>query len=368
MVSLSLDGRIMQWLVRDARSLQPDIRERALDRLGALSDTVEPLVAGLLDGDPEIRSAAAANLGRVRRADAWPPLLHAAHIESSDDVLCQVLGALAAYQDPSISDALIELLARRDRDYRVRMEVVLQLWKYDPSVVRPELAKVVLSDDNDIVRAHAADSLELLDKVQPADPGRHQVWLRISDDQAPGVAAAVARALRDADLPLTGSVLEAISRRLHHVATDERALALHRLSMLAPTSAATLAIPLLEDVHQDVKVACCDCLGAIRDPIVIPALLATLRSAQEPRVRVATLLGLENYHAAPIGKILLDMLEAGTASGDALAVLCRQLWKYPSARTIALLRQVLASSIKLPHRAIVEDTLAFLARLDDSEP
>src|ERR1041384_5519814 len=156
MVSSSLDLRIVQWLGRDAHSLQPDIRESAFDRLGVLSDTVEALVAGLHDHDPEVRSAAAANLGRVRRADAWPPLLHAVRVEASDDVLCQVLGALAAYHDTSIIDALIELLARRDRDYRVRMEVVLQLWKYDPAAVRPELAKVVFSDDNDIVRAHAA--------------------------------------------------------------------------------------------------------------------------------------------------------------------------------------------------------------------
>jgi hypothetical protein len=62
------------------------------------------------------------------------------------------------------------------------------------------------------------------------------------------------------------------------------------------------------------------------------------------------------------------MLEAGTARGDAPAVLCRQLWKYPSARTVELLRQVLDSSIDVPHRFLVDDTLSFPVRLVASDP
>jgi hypothetical protein len=102
-------------------------------------------------------------------------------------------------------------------------------------------------------------------------------------------------------------------------------------------------------------------------PLKISPLLAVLRSDPEPRVRVAALLGLENYHAAEIGDCLLDMLEVGTASGDALSILCRQLWKYPSDRTVALLQRVLGSSIKLPYQPLIESTLAFLVRLETSQ-
>jgi HEAT repeat protein len=364
MFPLALDERIVRWLAREARGAQREIKERALDRLGLLSDASELLTAGLEDLDPEIRSTAAANLGRVRRADAWPPLVRAARNEPSSDVLCQIVGALAGYRDPMIADVLSELLAGRDRDYRVRMEVVVQLWKYDSVAVRPPLAEIALGDDNGIVRAHAASSLELLDEVAPADPQRHQLWLRLADDDTPGVASAAARALRRENAPLVSNVLEAISRRLQQGATDERAFALYRLAMLAPASAVSLALPLLADVHHEVRIACCACLAAIRDMTTIPNLVAVLRSDPEPRVHVAALLALENYYSTEIGDLLLDLIEAGTVSGDALSIACRQLWKYPSDRTLASLQRVLGSSIKLPHRSVIESTLAFLVRLD----
>lgn len=368
MFSLALDHRIVQWLARDACSPQREVKEIALDRLGLLADAIGPLVANLTDPDPELRGTAAANLGRVRRADAWPPLVRAARSESSDDVLCQIVGSLAGYRDPAILDVLWELLARRDREYLVRMEVVVQLWKYDPAAVRPGLAEIVLGDDNDIVRAHAADSLELLDEVSPPDLDRRQLWFRLVDDESPGVAAAAGKALDREDTVLVGNVLEAISRRLQHATAEERAFALHRLSMLAPASAASLAIPLLGDVQQGVRIACCACLGAIRDVAAVAPLTIALRTDPEPRVRVAALLGLENYYAAEIGDVLLDIIETGSLDGDALSILSRQLWKYPSDRTVELLQRVLGSSVKLSHRPLVENTLAFLQRFAASDP
>ncbi|HEU4731177.1 MAG TPA: HEAT repeat domain-containing protein, partial [Kofleriaceae bacterium] len=340
----------------------------ALDRLGLLSDASRLLIASLEDSDPEIRATAAANLGRVRRAEAWPPLVRAARCESSEEVLCQIAGALAGYRDPAIADVLWELLAHSDHEYLVRMEVVVQLWKYDPATVRPRLAEIVLGDDNDIVRAHAADSLELLDCVSPLDPGRQQRWLRLMDDDVPGIAAAAARALSRNDMPPVADVLELISIQLHDPIPEQRALALHRLSMLAPDTAASLAVPLLGDVQEDVRVACCACLGAIRDPAAVSPLVATLRSGPESRLRVAALLGLENYHAAAIGDALLELLDSGSLDGDALSILCRQLWKYPSEWTVDLLQQVLGSSVKLSHRPLIENTLEFLRRLSTTDP
>ncbi|HET7502417.1 MAG TPA: HEAT repeat domain-containing protein, partial [Kofleriaceae bacterium] len=287
---------------------------------------------------------------------------------SSDDVLCQIVGGLAGYKDPEISDVLLELLARRDREYLVRMEVVVQLWKYDPTTVRPRLAEIALGDDHEIVRAHAADSLELLDGVAPPDPERQQRWLQLVDDDIPGVAAAAARALGGDSTAPADTVLEVISSRLQHTLPEQRAFALHHLSMLAPATAASLAIPLLGDVHKDVRIACCACLGAIRDPVTVTPLVATLRCDPEARVRVAALLGLENYYAAEIGDALLELLDSGILEGDALSILCRQLWKYPSERTVDLLQRVLRSSVKLAYRPLVESTLAFLQRLATSDP
>jgi HEAT repeat protein len=363
----AIDERVLLWLARDARSPQREIKETALDRLGSLPDSTEILVASLADPDAEVRGTAAANLGRVRRANAWPPLVRAVSGELSDEALYHIVGALDGYYDPTIVDVLLELLARRDREYQIRLAVVVQLWKYEPVVARPKLVEVLLGDDNEIVRAHAADSLELLDEVLPPDPGRDQFWLRLLDDDTPGVAKAAKKALHRETAPVA-DVLAALSRRLQHSATEVRGFALHRLSMLAPASAASLAIPLLDDEQHDVRIECCACLGAIRDPAAISPLLAAFRSDPDPRVQTAALLGLENYHTAEIGNVLLGALETETLSGGALMILCRQLWKYPSARTVTLLRSVLGSSVKLSDRPLIESTLSFLERFATSDP
>ena len=366
MATSAFDEDVVRWLVRDRLDSVRDVKETALDRLGALSNSTELLIPSLEDPDPEVRETAAANLGRIRRSDAWSPLVRAARSESSDEVLAHVIGALAGYRDPVILDVLLELLALRDRQYQIRMEVVVQLWKYAPEVVIPKLIEIALGDDSDLVRSSAADSLELLDEIEPSDPTRHDVWLRLADDGAPAVANVAARALQQESVPRVTDVLAAISRRLQHPSKDERSFALYRLSLLAPASAKSLAKPLLADESPGVRGACCSCLGAIRDDGGIPLLLAVLRSDPELQVKSAALLGLEIYHATAIGDVLLDVLEAGLLTGDALSILCRQLWKYPSTRTVALLRGVLGSSVKLPHRPIVESTLAFLLRAASS--
>jgi hypothetical protein len=76
-----------------------------------------------------------------------------------------------------ILDLLLELLLQRDREYLIRMVVVVQLWKHDPAIVVPRLIATVRGDGHDLVRASAADSLELLDEVSPFDPSRHDVWV-----------------------------------------------------------------------------------------------------------------------------------------------------------------------------------------------
>lgn len=367
MSSFTAEEEIVRWLARDAQDADRDVRELALDRLGALSDPSEILVAALADPDPQIRGTAAANLGRVRRVDAVPALVRAAHDEASDEVIRHVVGALAGYHDRLVLELLLELISQRSREYLIRMEVAVQLWKYDPTVVIPKLVATVLGDDHELVRSSAADSLALLDEVTPFDPARHDVWLRLAGDRDSGVANVAARALRQEDAPRVADVLAAISRRLHHPATDERSFALHRLSLLAPESATSLARASLDDEYASVRTAACAFLGEIRDPTAIAPLLAVLQSDPDPRVQTAALLGLENYRTVEIRDALLDLLATRAPSGDALSVLCRQLWKYPSSRTVELLRNILGSSVRLAYRPVVESALAFLERFVSSD-
>lgn len=363
MSAFAREQELASFVARDLSRAEPELRESALDRLGSLAGDHVEIIAGRLDDpDPEVRGAAAVNLGRVRRPGAWPRLLRASHAESSDEVQRHIVAALAPYHDDAILSRLLELLARRDGDYRVRMEIAVQLWRYEPEIVIPVIIDLVRGEDDDIVRAHAAETLELLDELDPGARVPRELWHQLVEDGR-GAARVAERALgREAAGP-AGDVLSAIARRLRHPAAEERSFALDRLSMLAPAPAMTLAQPLLDDEAPRVRAACCGCLGAIRDEAAIPLLLTALRTEEAPQVKTAALIGLESYHAAEIGSALLQQLEAGSCTGGALSILCRQLWKYPSARSVELLRRTLSSKAELPHRWSVESSLALLEQL-----
>jgi HEAT repeat protein len=364
MASLTLDPCIVALLTQDLRQAEPEARETALDRLGVcFGDHANLIAESLDDPEPEVRASAAANLGGLRHPHAWPHLVRSARMEPSDEIRRHIVLALEGYIHPAILDVLLEVLGQRDRDYRIRLNVVRQLWKYDPGVVAPRLEAVVMSDDHHLVRLHAADSLDLVQELLPSAPSRRELWLRLSEDDAAGIANIAANALRRVADSRPMDLVELLSRRLRDPDSSERSIGLGWLSMLAGDVAVSLAKPLLADGQPGVRMGCCACLGAVRDDTAVPLLLATLRSDRESRVQAAALVGLGNYHTVEIGQVLLDALEAGDLIGEARSFLCGQLWKYPSERTISLLRHVLDSAAAIPHREHVERALAFLYRV-----
>ena len=352
------EPRIIAALATSARSPQSDIREEALERLGALADQTALLIAGLDDPWPEVRETAAANLGRVRRAAAVPALLAAARRETSDEVLGQVVGALASYCDAAVPALLLDLLDRAESSHLTRFQVVVQLWKYDRADVVAKLSELAVGDDHWLVRMHAVDSLELLDEVRGRDAAAGSLRHRLASyDMVPDTRVA------EKDREPTGDVQRALAKRLQHADAAVRSHALHRLGLLAPDSALELATPLLNDEHDEVRAGCCVCLGVLRDAAAIPHLLRALRADPAPRVKAAALVGLEDYYDAELGEALLAALERNGLESDALSILARQLWRYPSSRTATLLRDVLASRPRLPHRAVVASSLAFVVQL-----
>ena len=144
---------------------------------------------------------------------------------------------------------------------------------------------------------------------------------------------------------------------------EERTHALHRLAMLNPEDAFELAMPLLEDTEAGVRAACCRCLGTIRDTRCIQPLLLMLASDSAEAAQAGVLVGLEEYHSDEIGESLLGLAEKPNLSDLALPILYRQLWKYPSERTIASLHLALASSTSRQCRESIEGSVRFLTRL-----
>jgi HEAT repeat protein len=354
-------SRIIAALAAAARSPLAAVRDEAFERLGAFADQTELLIAGLDDPSPDVRETAAANLGRVRQPTALPALLAASRQETSDSVVRQVVGALASYRDPAALAVLLELLDRADSSHLTRLEIVTQLWKYDRDDVFARLAEIALGDDHWLVRTHAVDSLDLLDEVRGRDAEARSLWHRIVSDH---VVLKVSGPNREP----AGDLRHALARRLQHSHAAVRSHALHRLALLAPESAIELATPLLRDERDEVRAASCYCLGVLRDAATIPYLLRALHADPAPRVKAAALIGLEDYHDAALGEALLAILEQHGLEADALSILARQLWRYPSTRTASLVRELLASRAELPHRAVVESSLAFIVRLLGSNP
>jgi len=364
MSSLTLDPRIVDLLTRDLQHADPETRETALDRLGVcFGDHANLIAASLDDPEPEVRGSAAANLGGLRRPNAWPHLVRSAREERSDEVTRHIVLALEGYSHPAILDVLLEVLGQRERDYRIRLNAVSQLWKYRPAIVAPILEEVVISDDHPLVRLHAADSLALIDALLPFEPSRRALWSRLRDNEDVGISGIAATALRVMDEPPPASLEDLLGRRLHGSAISDRSLVVDRLSLLAADVAFVLAKPLLAASEPGIRVGACSCLGAIRDHAAVPLLAAAVRFDPELRVRTAALVSLGNYHTVQVGEILLDLLEEEALAGQARSFLCGQLWRYPSERTSSLLRRVLDSPQPVPDREHVRGALAFLDRL-----
>src|SRR5688500_4314143 len=104
--------RVIAALATSARSPRAEVREEAFERLGAFADQTALLIAGLDDPSPAVRVAAAANLAGVRRAAAVPALLAAARRETSDEVLGDLVAALALHRDADVLGLLLDLLDR----------------------------------------------------------------------------------------------------------------------------------------------------------------------------------------------------------------------------------------------------------------
>jgi HEAT repeats len=365
MSSLTLDPRIVDLLTRDLQQTDPEGRETALDRLGVcFGDHTTLIAASLDDPETEVRASAAANLGELRRPNAWPHLVRSVREERSDEVCRHSVLALEGYSHQTVLDVLLQVLGQRERDYRIRLNAVGQLWKYHPAVVAPILEEVVMSDDHPLVRLHAAGSLELIDGLRPFASSSRALWLRLRDYEDIGISGIAATALRRMDEAPPESLEDLLGRRLHGSDIIERSIAVGRLSLLAADVAFALAKPLLAASQPEIRAACCHCLGGTRDNAAVPLLAAAIRSDPELRVRTAALLSLENYHTVQVGEILLDLLEAESLAGEARSFLCRQLWRYPSERTVSLLQRVLDSPDPVPHREEVMGALTFLDRLD----
>lgn len=160
-------------------------RVRAIKALGILKDTrtVEPLLAALNNGDPDVRQAATKALGELKDVQSVTPLLGALKTQDSP------IGSQAAETLAKMGDIAVTPLmdALHDKDHRVRARAAGALAKIGQTTLEPLLA--ALQDQRYEVRQGAAAALAKTGDRRAVEPLVATLW---DDDSEVRKAAAEA--------------------------------------------------------------------------------------------------------------------------------------------------------------------------------
>lgn len=145
--------------------LDPGVRKSVvMDLIQYGEDAVDPLIALLMDPDPDVRVHAATALGWVGGADAVQPLLVALQDEGLQ-VRRYAARALCWVVDETAVDGLIAAL--NDEDTYVRCYAARALgWSQDQRAIRP-LIELFYRDPSGDVREYALTALDDLGQPRP---------------------------------------------------------------------------------------------------------------------------------------------------------------------------------------------------------
>lgn len=188
-----MTNQSIEDILKDLKDADAEVRERALDKLGALrpKNALELIVPFLSDSDSEVRGTAAANLGIVGDSRAVSYLIEAVNSDPSEHVRSEALTSLAEFRGPNILDCLLHEVRREKRSRRPRQEVARQLGHYDTEESISALI-TLLQDDDVYVRIPAADALYALNRSELRD-----VWLEALGDSSEYVHEVATKALAE---------------------------------------------------------------------------------------------------------------------------------------------------------------------------
>jgi HEAT repeat protein len=357
-------------LVAELRADQPDVRTAAARALGMRTDTetIEPLVAALSDGEVAVRTAAAQAVARFG-VDALGPLLAAreraagdvgAHDEAleaiakemSNDGLLQALtspdravrtyaresgnwdrfisslGWAGTEEDPRAIEALIELA--RAEGSPTRLRAIGALAKRKAAEAFNRLAELLATDQDPDVRGEAAVALGVLGDARAVEPlvkalarAKEQPAVRektvaalqaLADERAlpalqplltdEGLRRPAARALGALGAVALPALLEALD--------DSRTDSYELDRAIAGMGAAAVG-PLIERVEQPERGgghSAVRILGHIDDPRAVSLLIAMVGRADPAEIRRAAA-ALANQRAPKAAEVLVAAFDAG---------------------------------------------------------
>ena len=185
----------LQTAIANLQNSNPDIQELALDKIGTLKpdNALEIILPFLSDPNPELRGAAACNLGEISDSRAVSHLIEVSRKDPEEKVRGEALAALENYRDPEILKCLVDEVYREKQSRRPRQVAAQQLQHYNNEQSVEALIILLLEDEDVYVRIFAADSLLALNC-----PRLYEVWKEASlEDDSTYVIGIANKALQD---------------------------------------------------------------------------------------------------------------------------------------------------------------------------
>ncbi|MBR8836398.1 MAG: HEAT repeat domain-containing protein [Stigonema ocellatum SAG 48.90 = DSM 106950] len=184
----------LQTALAQLRNSSPDIRESALDKIGNLKpdNAFEIILPFLSDSNPEIRGAAACNLGEIDDSRSVAHLIDLAKNDPEEKVRSEALSALDNFRTPEILICLINEVHRVKKSRRPRQIVAQQLQYYDDERSVDALSFLLLEDEDVYVRIFAVDSLLALNRSRLLN-----VWQKALDDESTYVIEVANKAIEN---------------------------------------------------------------------------------------------------------------------------------------------------------------------------
>src|SRR4028118_803769 len=167
----------LQTAIANLQNSNPDIQELAIDKIGTLKpdNALEIILPFLSDPNPELRVAAACNLGAISDSRAVLHLIEISRKDPEEKVRGEALAALENYRNPEILKCLVDEVYREKKSRRPRQVAAQQLQYYNDEQSVEALIILLLEDEDVYVRIFAADSLLALNC-----PRLYEVWKEAS--------------------------------------------------------------------------------------------------------------------------------------------------------------------------------------------
>jgi HEAT repeat protein len=184
----------LQTAIANLQTSNPDIQELALDKIGALKpdNALEIILPFLSDPNPELRVAAACNLGEISDSRAVSHLIEVSRKDPEEEVRGEALAALENYRDPEILKCVVDEVYREKQSRRPRQVAAQQLQHYNNEQSVEALIILLLEDEDVYVRIFAADSLWALNR-----PRLYEVWKEALEDYSTYIIEIANKALQD---------------------------------------------------------------------------------------------------------------------------------------------------------------------------